>query len=134
MQVSKDYQDSTNWSLYLNGNQLKGSIDTKDFDSLSKLEELDLSANEIENFVTSTGFERPGSLDKLEFLDLSSNRISDGNLSFLKGLSSLKQLHLNKNQLKGSMDMKEFDSSSKLVELWLEDNEIQNFATSTGIN
>ncbi|KAJ6372620.1 hypothetical protein OIU76_027016 [Salix suchowensis] len=85
---------------------LKGSIDTKDFDSLSKLEELDLSRNEIQNFVTSTGFERPGSLDKLEILDLSSNRISDGNLSFLKGLSSLKQLHLNKNQLKGSMDMK----------------------------
>ncbi|KAB5514576.1 hypothetical protein DKX38_028482 [Salix brachista] len=118
--------------LYLEGNQLNGSIDTKDFDSLSKLEELDLSGNEIENFVTSTGFERPGSLDKLEILDLSSNRISDGNLSFLKGLSSLKQLHLNKNQFKGSMEMKEFDSLSKLVELRLEENEIQNFATSTG--
>uniref|UniRef100_A0A6N2N312 Leucine-rich repeat-containing N-terminal plant-type domain-containing protein n=1 Tax=Salix viminalis TaxID=40686 RepID=A0A6N2N312_SALVM len=118
--------------LYLRGNQLNGSIDTKDFDSLSELEELDLSENEIQNFVTSTGFERPGSLDKLEILDLSSNRISDGNLSFLKGLSSLKHLHLDKNQLKGSMEMKDFDSLSKLEELYLSGNEIQIFVTSTG--
>ncbi|KAB5514597.1 hypothetical protein DKX38_028503 [Salix brachista] len=118
--------------LNLDYNRLKGSIDTKDFDSLSELEELDLRENEIENFVTSTGFERPGSLDKLEILDLSSNRISDSNLSFLKGLSSLKHLHLDNNQFKGSMEMKEFDSLSKLVELRLQENEIQNFATSTG--
>ncbi|KAJ6355170.1 hypothetical protein OIU77_005710, partial [Salix suchowensis] len=116
--------------LYLYDNQLKGSIDPKDFDSLSELEELYLGGNEIQNFVTSTGFERPGSLDKLEILHLSYNRISD--LSFLKGLSSLKHLYLDNNQLKGSMEMKEFDSMSELVELRLEENKIQNFATSTG--
>ncbi|KAB5514582.1 hypothetical protein DKX38_028488 [Salix brachista] len=118
--------------LHLDDNRLNGSIDTKDFDSLSELEELDLRANEIQNFVTSTGFERPGSLDKLEILYLASNRINDSSLSFLKGLSSLKQLYLHDNQLKGPMDMKDFDSLSKLEELTLGGNEIQNFVTSTG--
>ncbi|KAB5514596.1 hypothetical protein DKX38_028502 [Salix brachista] len=103
--------------LSLYGNQLKGSIDTKDFDSLSKLEELTLSGNEIQNFVTSTGFERPGSLDKLEILYLSSNRINDSSLSFLKGLSSLKHLYLDNNQLKGSMEMKGFERPGSLDKL-----------------
>jgi len=42
----------------------------------------------------------------LETLDLSSNKINDSTLSFLEGLSSLKHLYLNNNQLKGSIDMK----------------------------
>lgn len=42
----------------------------------------------------------------METLDLSSNKINDSTLSFLEGLSSLKHLYLNNNQLKGSIDMK----------------------------
>ncbi|KAI9378600.1 hypothetical protein POPTR_018G118035v4 [Populus trichocarpa] len=118
--------------IYLESNQLKGSIDIKEFDSLSKLQELDLSRNEIQNLVTSTGSGEPSRLNKLETLDLSSNKINDSTLSFFKGLSSLKHLYLNNNQLKGSIDMKEFDSLSMLVELRLGGNEIQNFAISTG--
>ncbi|KAG6739930.1 hypothetical protein POTOM_057551 [Populus tomentosa] len=41
--------------LYLNNNQLEGSIDTKEFDSLSNLEKLSLARNKIQDFVASTG-------------------------------------------------------------------------------
>uniref|UniRef100_A0A2K1WZN0 Leucine-rich repeat-containing N-terminal plant-type domain-containing protein n=1 Tax=Populus trichocarpa TaxID=3694 RepID=A0A2K1WZN0_POPTR len=41
--------------LYLDFNQLQGSIDTKEFDSLSNLEELSLSYNKIQKFITLTG-------------------------------------------------------------------------------
>ncbi|KAJ6355169.1 hypothetical protein OIU77_005710 [Salix suchowensis] len=118
--------------LHLYGNRLNGSIDTKDFDSLSELEELDLSFNEIQNFVTSTGFERLSRLNKLESLDLGFNNLNNSILSSLKGLSSLKHLYLYDNQLKGSIDPKDFDSLSELEELYLGGNEIQNFVTSTG--
>ncbi|KAJ6731832.1 RECEPTOR-LIKE PROTEIN 55 [Salix purpurea] len=79
-------------------------------------------------------FERLSRLDKLESLNLGLNNFNNSILSSLKGLSSLKHLSLDGNQLNGSIDTKDFDSLSKLEELDLSRNEIQNFVTSTGIN
>ncbi|KAJ6731828.1 RECEPTOR-LIKE PROTEIN KINASE, partial [Salix purpurea] len=77
------------------------------------------------------GFEKLARLNKLESLDLGLNNFNNSILSSLKGLSSLKHLYLDSNQLKGSIDTKDFDSLSKLEELDLSRNEIQNFVTST---
>uniref|UniRef100_A0A6N2M2T2 Leucine-rich repeat-containing N-terminal plant-type domain-containing protein n=1 Tax=Salix viminalis TaxID=40686 RepID=A0A6N2M2T2_SALVM len=111
--------------LFLDSNQLNGSIDTKDFDSLSKLEELDLSGNEIQNFVTSTaGSERSMGLNKLEILGLSFNKFNDSSLSFLEGLSSLKQLNIDNNQLKGPMAMKGLCELKQLQELDISHNDL----------
>ncbi|XP_052305232.1 receptor-like protein 13 isoform X4 [Populus trichocarpa] len=118
--------------LYLDGNQLQGSINMKEFDSLSNLEVLSLTANEIQEFVALTGSEEPSRLDKLEFLDLDDNNFNNSILSSLKGLSSLKHLYLDHNQLQGSINMKEFDSLSNLEELWLAGNTIQDFVALTG--
>ncbi|XP_011013516.1 PREDICTED: leucine-rich repeat receptor-like protein kinase TDR [Populus euphratica] len=91
--------------LHLDGNQLEGSINMKEFDSLSNLEELSLAGNKIQDFIALTGYEGPPRLNKLESLDLSYNKINDSTLSFFKGFSSLKHLHL-RNQLDGSIDTK----------------------------
>lgn len=103
--------------LNLGDNQLQGSINMKEFDSLSNLEELSLARNEIQDFVTLTGSEQPLKLDKLESLDLGSTRINDSTLSFLKGLPSLKHLYLDHNQLYGSIDTKGLCELKHLQEL-----------------
>ncbi|XP_061951924.1 cuscuta receptor 1-like [Populus nigra] len=144
--------------LHLDANQLKGSINTKEFDSLSNLEVLSLSYNNIQEFTTLRGSEGPSRLNKLQSLDLSFNNFNNSILSSLEGLnklesldlrynhfnnsilsslkelSSLKHLNLGDNQLQGSINMKEFDSLSNLEELSLSGNNIQNFVALTGIN
>ena len=44
-------------------------------------------------------------LRNMEYLDLNGNRFNDSALSSLKGLSSLKYLHIAYNQLKGSLNV-----------------------------
>ncbi|KAL9339618.1 hypothetical protein Peur_068633 [Populus x canadensis] len=112
-------------------NKLQGSIDIKEFDSLSNLEELWLDENKIQDFVTLTGSEGPSRLNKLEILDLRNNHFNNSILSSLKGLSSLKHLYLDYNQLRGSTNMKEFDLSNLEV-LSLDGNKIQDFVALTG--
>ncbi|XP_061951429.1 cuscuta receptor 1-like isoform X2 [Populus nigra] len=97
-------------------NKLRGSIDMKEFDSLSNLKELSLVGNGIQDFVTLTGYEGPSRLNKLESLDLGHNRINDSTLSFFKGFSSLKHLYLY-NQLDGSIDTKGICELKHLQEL-----------------
>jgi len=48
----------------------------------------------------------PSRLDKLETLYLDDNNFNNSILSSLTGLSSLKYLHLDGNQLQGSINMK----------------------------
>uniref|UniRef100_A0A3N7GB72 Leucine-rich repeat-containing N-terminal plant-type domain-containing protein n=2 Tax=Populus trichocarpa TaxID=3694 RepID=A0A3N7GB72_POPTR len=116
--------------LYLDFNQLQGSIDTKEFDSLSNLEELSLAKNEIQDFVTLTGSEGPSRLNKLEVLDLSSNYLNNSILSSLKGLSSLKHLNLGGNQVQGSINMKGSEGPSRLNKLQSLDLSFNNFNNS----
>ncbi|KAL9377070.1 hypothetical protein Peur_031190 [Populus x canadensis] len=113
-------------------NKLRGSIDMKEFDSLSNLKELSLVGNGIQDFVTLTGSEGPSRLNKLETLVLADNLLNNSILSSLKGLSSLKYLDLGGNQLQGSINMKEFDSLSNLEMLSLSYNKIQDFVALTG--
>ncbi|KAJ6759081.1 PROTEIN KINASE putative-RELATED [Salix koriyanagi] len=96
-----------------------------------ELNTLGLRDNYMAGCVANEGFERLSRLDKLESLNLGLNNFNNSILSSLEGLSSLKHLSLDGNQLKGSIDTKDFDSLSKLEELDLSRNEIQNFVTST---
>ncbi|KAJ6958350.1 receptor-like protein 15 [Populus alba x Populus x berolinensis] len=116
--------------LYLQYNRLQGSIDMKEFDSLSNLEVLSLAGNWIQDCVTLTGSEEPSRLNKLESLNLSSNNFNNSILSSLKGLSSLKYLYLYSNHFQGSINMKEIDSLSELEVLSLSGNNIHNFSKS----
>ncbi|KAG6739931.1 hypothetical protein POTOM_057552 [Populus tomentosa] len=121
--------------LYLYGNQLQGSINMKEFDSLNNLEALWLHENKIQDFIALTGSEGPSRFNKLETLNLGFNNFNSTSiLSSLEGLSSLKYLYLYGNQLQGSINMKEFDSLSNLEELSLVANGIQDFVALTGIN
>ncbi|KAJ6863439.1 hypothetical protein NC652_040094 [Populus alba x Populus x berolinensis] len=120
--------------LSLIHNWLQGSINTKEFDSLSNLEVLLLTENWIQDLITLRGFEGLSRLNKLERLDLGSNNFNNSILSSLKGLSFLKYLNLDSNQLQGSINMKEFDLLSNLEVLWLSRNKIQDFVALTGIN
>ncbi|KAJ6759070.1 PROTEIN KINASE PLANT-TYPE putative-RELATED [Salix koriyanagi] len=99
-----------------------------------ELNTLNLGWNGIAGCVANEGFERLSRLNKLEYLNLVLNNFNNSVLSSLKGLSSLKHLSLDSNRLNGSIDTKDFDSLSKLEELYLSRNEIQNFVTSTGFN
>ncbi|KAJ6863436.1 hypothetical protein NC652_040092 [Populus alba x Populus x berolinensis] len=143
--------------LYLQGNELQGSINMKGSEGpsrLNKLETLDLSLNNLNNSILSSlkglsslkhlylyfnqlqgsinmkGSEGPSRLNKLETLDLSLNNLNNSILSSLKGLSSLKYLYLQGNELQGSINMKEIDSLSELEVLSLSGNKIHNFSKS----
>ncbi|KAH9687660.1 Receptor-like protein 13 [Citrus sinensis] len=83
-------------SLDLSYNGLEGSINIKEFDSLSNLEELDMSGNEIDNFEAPQGYR---GLRKLKSLHLSKAKIRDGNklLQSMGSFPSLNTLHLSSN-------------------------------------
>uniref|UniRef100_A0A3N7FE00 Disease resistance R13L4/SHOC-2-like LRR domain-containing protein n=1 Tax=Populus trichocarpa TaxID=3694 RepID=A0A3N7FE00_POPTR len=112
MKVSKDYQDLPNWRFFL----------------------WVIISSTIASYHPLKGSEGPSRLNKLESLNLSSNYLNDSTLSFLKGLSSLKYLYLDYNQLYGSINTKEFDSLSNLKVLSLFRNKIQDFVTLTEID
>ncbi|KAK6228618.1 hypothetical protein SCA6_000958 [Theobroma cacao] len=135
-------------SLYLDGNQIAG------FERLSqgldKLEILDLSVNYFnesilsslsefsslkslylgENKFTRTrlfnGIKELSKLNNLETLDLNGNKLGNDILSYLGGITSLKSLYLIRCGLKGIVDMQESNNLTKLKELYLRDNEIEN--------
>ncbi|KAG8485238.1 hypothetical protein CXB51_021270 [Gossypium anomalum] len=67
----------------------------------------------------------------LEVLDLYGNLLNNNDLTYLKGLSSLKSLNIGGNQLKGSIDIRGFlDSLSNLEELDISKNEMKEFISS----
>uniref|UniRef100_A0A2K2B0P1 FHA domain-containing protein n=1 Tax=Populus trichocarpa TaxID=3694 RepID=A0A2K2B0P1_POPTR len=118
-------------NLLLRENQYNDSI----FPSLtgfSSLKSLYLSGNQL----TGSGFEIISShLGKLENLDLSHNNIfNDSILSHLRGLSHLKSLNLSGNMLLGSTTINgTFFNSSTLEELHLDNTSLPiNFLQNTG--
>ncbi|KAJ6863438.1 hypothetical protein NC652_040094 [Populus alba x Populus x berolinensis] len=119
--------------LYLDDNNLNNSI-LSSLEELSSLKHLSLIHNWLQGSINTKGFEGLSRLNKLERLDLGSNNFNNSILSSLKGLSFLKYLNLDSNQLQGSINMKEFDLLSNLEVLWLSRNKIQDFVALTGIN
>ncbi|XP_052298156.1 receptor-like protein 15 isoform X8 [Citrus sinensis] len=83
-------------SLDLSYNGLEGSINVKEFDSLSNLEELDMSGNEIDNFKVPQGYR---GLKKLKSLYLSNVGVRDGSklLQSMGSFPSLNTLYLKDN-------------------------------------
>ncbi|GAY60448.1 hypothetical protein CUMW_202040 [Citrus unshiu] len=117
-------------SLLLYDNRLEGSIDVKEFDSLSNLEELDMSYNEIDNFEVPQGFPHFKSLKELymddarialntsflqiigesmpsiQYLSLSNSSVSNNSRTLDQGLCPLvhlQELHMADNDLRGSL-------------------------------
>ncbi|KAM4073039.1 hypothetical protein ACB094_11G186500 [Castanea mollissima] len=93
-----------------------------------ELQHLDLGGNQISRWVPNEGFERFSALRKLEMLYLASNSFNNNILSSFSGISSLKLLYLSENKLNGSLHIPAF---SNLEELYLNDNEINDFVTTT---
>ncbi|GAY53480.1 hypothetical protein CUMW_149470, partial [Citrus unshiu] len=113
-------------SLNLYGNRLEGSIDVKEFDSLRDLEELDIGWNMIDKFVVSKG------LSKLKSLRLSGIKLNRSILSSLTVFSSLRELYLSDTGLKGTFDVRDFDSFNNLEVLDMSGNEIDNLVVPQG--
>ncbi|XP_050284093.1 receptor-like protein 13 isoform X9 [Quercus robur] len=93
-----------------------------------ELQYLYLVGNQISRWVPNEGFERFSALHKLEMLYLANNHFNNNILSSLSGISSLKILDLGGNKLNGSFHIPAF---SNLEELYLDDNEIDDFVTTT---
>ncbi|GKU93320.1 hypothetical protein SLEP1_g6922 [Rubroshorea leprosula] len=68
-----------------------------------ELKSLFLIGNYIVGFIKNEGLERLSSLSNLEVLDLSYNQLNNSILSSLASLSSLKVLNLASNQMEGSL-------------------------------
>ncbi|XVE80902.1 hypothetical protein DITRI_Ditri15bG0018500 [Diplodiscus trichospermus] len=142
-------------SLYLKGTQIAGCVENEGFEKLSKLrhlEILDLSNNYLNDsiFLSSlskisslkslslalngltefTGNGRSLRLINLEVLDLSSNLFNNSILAELSAFSNLKSLYIWRNQLKGSIDIKEFCGLSNLENLDISYNDVNQFVTS----
>ncbi|XP_022722209.1 leucine-rich repeat receptor-like protein kinase PEPR2 [Durio zibethinus] len=89
-------------SLYMEHNQLQGSIDIGD------------SGRQL-------------NLTHLEEFDLSYNLINDNIFASLSGLSNLKSLDVSSNQLNGSIDMKDLGAFTNLEELDMSYNDLNEF-------
>ncbi|XP_028114744.1 receptor-like protein 15 isoform X4 [Camellia sinensis] len=110
-------------SLNLTSNRLEGTIHINDLKGLNNLEQLDISDNQFDGFITHSGFERLFVLSKLELLRLDWNSFNNSILPSLGVLSSLKTLSLSGNRLNESIDVGEF-CNMNLKELDLSNNVI----------
>ncbi|PPR86361.1 hypothetical protein GOBAR_AA34328 [Gossypium barbadense] len=114
-------------SLSIYGNQLKGSINIKVLNNLTRLKTLDLSDNKIESLQSPHDGERPLNLTNLEELYLDSNSFANSLLAQLSGFSNLKSLNIRNNQLKGSINIKDLNALSNLEELDMSNNKVKEF-------
>ncbi|KAH1108502.1 hypothetical protein J1N35_012270 [Gossypium stocksii] len=115
-------------SLIIYNNRLKGSINIKVLNNLTKLKELDLENNKIEGLQSPHDVERPLNLTNLEELNLGFNSFTNSSLAQLSGFSNLKSLRIGSNQLKGSINIKKLlNSLSNLEELDISDNNVKEF-------
>ena len=94
-----------------------GITDLNGLDRMNRLEELDLSKNEISNLYA---FEICGCREKLRVLDLSGNRISD--TTSLAALSALEELNLSDNLIEVPIGIERITTLKRLN---LSDNPIQ---------
>ncbi|XP_027926769.1 receptor like protein 21-like isoform X2 [Vigna unguiculata] len=107
--------------LDLSHNQLEGSLDISGLSTLSNLTKLYLGDNDIHNFVAHQG---PISLSRLDFLDLDWNMIDGDKLrESLRALSSsIRELSISANYLKGTIVADDFHDLRKLERLTLDGN------------
>uniref|UniRef100_A0A6N2KGZ9 Uncharacterized protein n=1 Tax=Salix viminalis TaxID=40686 RepID=A0A6N2KGZ9_SALVM len=97
-----------------------------------ELNSLNLMDNQIAGWVENKGVYQPFKMSKLEELYLSFNRLNNSIVSYMDGLSSLKTLSLRYNRLEGSIDLKE--CLSNLETLDLSDNNITKVVASGGVS
>ncbi|WCJ44597.1 receptor like protein 9 [Euphorbia peplus] len=113
-------------SLYLRSNGLDGNFNMSDLEGLPKLDELDLSDNEITEFVVSKGYRGPSNyLSTLNLDYMTSTRdegISTLNLQSLANLPNIKTLSLRDNNFQGQVFSPEaqHDYENKVEEIWLD--------------
>uniref|UniRef100_A0A0R0FDN9 Leucine-rich repeat-containing N-terminal plant-type domain-containing protein n=1 Tax=Glycine max TaxID=3847 RepID=A0A0R0FDN9_SOYBN len=110
--------------LGLRWNQLEGSLNISELSRLTSLKTLDLSYNNISDFVVhqgNGGFTWPTGL---QALDLRENRLNNKFLPSLNGLECLKYLGLSSNQLEGSLNISGLKSLRRLDALHLYGNMI----------
>ncbi|XP_021275666.1 LRR receptor-like serine/threonine-protein kinase GSO2, partial [Herrania umbratica] len=104
-------------SLHIGSNKLKGSINIKELNALSNLEELYIRDNEVNDFVPPQDNETEFRLTKLEVLDLTGNLFTNSILSSLGRLSNLKSLYIQRNKLKGAINIKDNETELRLINL-----------------
>ncbi|TYH20511.1 hypothetical protein ES288_A05G435800v1 [Gossypium darwinii] len=115
-------------SLYLCGNKIAGFVDNKVslLSAFNNLEELRLCNNYFNDSILSSEKVQP--MMNLEVLYLYDNLLNNNDLTYLKGLSSLKSLDIRRNQLEGSIEIREsLDSLSNLEKLDISKNEVKEF-------
>ncbi|KAK5810852.1 hypothetical protein PVK06_026169 [Gossypium arboreum] len=110
--------------LRLYGNNFNDSILLK-LKSLTNLKTLDLMFNKIRNLRYFQG-EKMQPIINLEVLDLYGNLLNNNDLTYLKGLSSLKSLRIGGNQLEGSIDIRVLNNLTRLKMLNLRENKIES--------
>eukprot|EP00258_Populus_trichocarpa_P033165 XP_024449184.1 receptor-like protein 15 isoform X3 [Populus trichocarpa] len=103
-------------SLYLDYNRLEGSIDLKE--SLSSLEYLDLSGNNINKLVASRG---PSNLKTLWLENITIYGSSFQLLQSLRAFPNLTKLYLGSNDFRGRILGDELQNLSSLESLYLDD-------------
>ncbi|KAH9753762.1 Receptor-like protein 13 [Citrus sinensis] len=110
--------------LHLRNIIFKGTFDVREFDSLSNLEELDMSGNEIDNFEVPQGYR---GLRKLKSLHLSGVGIRDGSklLQSMGSFPSLNALYLSNNNFTGTTSTtQELHNFTNLEYLTLDDSSL----------
>ncbi|XVE98442.1 hypothetical protein REPUB_Repub03eG0106900 [Reevesia pubescens] len=90
-----------------------GYLNATFFLPFEELKSLYLIENGIAGFVDDQG-KKTQLMISLEVLDLSFNALKNDDLAYLGGLSNLKSLNIENNQLQGSIDIKENTSLGKL--------------------
>ncbi|XWS27104.1 hypothetical protein CRYUN_Cryun26dG0087800 [Craigia yunnanensis] len=68
----------------------------------------------------------------LEVLDLSNNLLKNSSFAYISGLSNLKSLSIGRNNLQGSIDIKELNNLAKLKKLDMSLNEIESLRSFQG--
>ncbi|TYJ21261.1 hypothetical protein E1A91_A08G053100v1 [Gossypium mustelinum] len=127
--------------LDLSGNNFNDSVLSK-LKSLTNLKTLDISNNMIvslyhfeelkslTNLKTLDLSEKVQPMMNLEVPDLSSNLLKNNDLTYLKGLSSLKSFSIRRNQLEGSISIRVLNNLTKLKQLDLSGNKIESLQSS----
>ncbi|KAH1155203.1 hypothetical protein GYH30_050504 [Glycine max] len=111
--------------LYLGFNQLEGSLNIGGLSGLTSLEILDLSYNNISDFVVHQGLK---SLRRLDALYLDGNMIDGSKLrKSLRAFSSVRMLSMRENEFKGTIVVGDFLDLSNLEDLTMDlSNNMEN--------
>ncbi|KAK7829535.1 receptor-like protein 9a [Quercus suber] len=99
--------DRDNYMHYLETNHSMWFLNVSLFEAFNELKSLNLSMNEFEGWIGNEGSESLCRLKRLEILDLGYNEFNRSIIQSLSLVTSLKNLILHRNQLKGSFLMKE---------------------------